>query len=62
MSTMTLKNKVVCGTFKETEKRNISLAERFRNYITENSAVIVSGLAALNGNTNAFNVYRMLSK
>ena len=58
---MTLKNNAVYGTFDKSEKK-VSLTERFRNYVAENSAVIVSGIAMLNGNTNAYRVYRMLSR
>lgn len=60
MSTMTL-NKVTYKAFTESE-RKMTAMEKFRNYITENSAIIISGLAMLNGNTNAYRIYRMLSR
>lgn len=40
----------------------VSMMERFKNYLLENSAEIVSGMMALNGNTNALRTYLMLKK
>lgn len=60
MSTATL-NRTNYKTFAKSEKR-VSFVERFCNYITENSAEIVSGLMMLNGDTNAYRVYTMLKK
>ena len=54
-------NKTGYKTFTESG-RGMSLMERFQNYVAENSAVIVSGLMSLNGNGNAYAVYRMLKK
>lgn len=57
---MTL-NKTNHKAFTES-KKNVSLTERFKNYVMENSAIIVGGMMALNGNTNAYRVYRMLNE
>lgn len=57
---MTL-NKVTYKAFTESERKMTAMG-KFRNYITENSAIIISGLAMLNGNTNAYRIYRMLSR
>lgn len=37
-----------------------ALSERFKNYFVENSAVIVGGMMALNGNPQAYKTYLML--
>lgn len=38
----------------------VSLKERFVNYIMENNDIIVAGLSAINGNTNALKMYAMM--
>lgn len=43
-------------------ERKASLQERFQNYVTENSALIVSGLMVLSGSGNAYTTYKMLSR
>lgn len=53
-------NKTGYKAFSGTE-RKVSLMERFKNNVIENSAIIVSGLTMLNGG-NAYNVYKMLSR
>lgn len=43
-------------------KKKVSFADRFKNYLTENSAMILSGMQALSGNSNAYRTYLMLKK
>lgn len=60
MSTIALKNtnqKVF-----EKEEKKAGLRERFAEYWKENGAMIISGMMALNGNTNAYRTYCMLRK
>lgn len=60
MSTIALKNanqKVF-----EREEKKAGLRERFAEYWEKNGAMIISGMMALNGNTNAYRTYCMLQK
>ena len=41
-------------------EENVSLKERIKNYFTENAAIISVGLLSLNGNANAYQLYRLL--
>lgn len=52
-------NRAFTGTTNKVSNKT-SLKERFVNYITENSDIIISGLSTLNGNTNALRIYAMM--
>lgn len=60
MSTIVLKN-TDQKVFEKQEKK-AGLRERFAEYWRENSAMILSGMMALNGNTDAYRTYCMLRK
>lgn len=63
MSTIALK-KTGYKSFSGSGKK-LSLTERFKNYVMENCAVIVSGMMMMmmmTGNTNAYSMYQMLSR
>lgn len=60
MSTIAL-NRTNHKSFAKADER-MTLSERFRNYLAENSAVIVSGMMALNGDSNAYKIYNLLKK
>lgn len=52
-------NRAFTGTTNKVSNKTF-LKERFVSYITENSDIIISGLSALNGNTNALKMYAMM--
>lgn len=52
-------NRTLTGNINKVSDK-VSLKERLVNYITENSDIIISGLSAMNGNTNALKVYAMM--
>lgn len=60
MSTIALKN--TDQRVFEKEEKKAGLRERFAEYWMENGAMIISGMMALNGNTNAYRTYCMLRK
>ncbi len=59
MSTITL-NGTGHKSLIESGKR-VSIMEKFTNYMTENSAIFISGLM-MYSNTSIYNVYRMLNR
>lgn len=46
----------------ESKTQSLSLKERFVNYMKENSVSIICGLQALNGNSNVYQTYAMLTE
>lgn len=53
-------NRTITSNVNKISDNKVSLKERFVNYITENSDIIIGGLSSLNGNTNALRVYAMM--
>ena len=60
MTAMTMTNKAVME--KGTKAVRLSLRERFARYIEENGVQIACGLMALNGDSNAYRTYAMLTE
>ncbi|HJA68386.1 hypothetical protein [Lachnoclostridium sp. An169] len=58
MSTIALNNNAYAGA----RRNKTSLKERLRKYLEENAATISAGLMMMNGNTSAYEVYRLLKK
>lgn len=56
---MTALNSTLTGNVNKASDK-VSLKERFVNYIMENSYIIVAGLSAINGNSNALRMYAMM--
>ena len=60
MTATTMTNKAVLE--KGTKAGRLSLRERFARYIEENGVQIACGLMALNGDSNAYRTYAMLTE